>query len=402
MKYPKNSLTLHLYNYEEVLSSVRWSLIKQSHTELTFWGLELYYSDMMGDLSELLISTWIQWIGFGKSCFSVLGDILNLSEMDREEFIHNMYSWCRLPRDSTGFNLLLKGTLVSHTWQPHFAHKNNYETIEQAAGDCLKRGKLTEAWLLVRALDSEVQWFLLNNAARLKGRSEQLDVIRMLEFDCLSRIAAFILVTITDEAFAQSILPYTKPSIVSELVKAVEDWTTEESIRKRRIYKIRPEAITFWCSRSTLPISDSLINDIECDLEKNLRGSHCWKTILEDYEENGSWKTEQFKEMFYNTYFPWLTDDIPDEWPLKDKEQSHGRGLGKTQEVAVRQFINATLLNQKTCIGFYTPSLRITEKDTLPITLDWDSIYDAMTIKCSDALNPGLPFRPVKKVFELT
>jgi hypothetical protein len=399
MKYPEKSLTLHLYRYEEVLSSVRWSLIKQSHTELIFWGLELYDSDMMDDLSDLLVSTWVQWIGFGKSCFSVLAEIQKVSEMDRDEFIQNMYSLCRLPRDSTGFNLLLKGTLAPTTWQPRFVHANQYVTIEQATEDCLKRGKLTEAWILARALEPEIQWIIINKIAKLKGRTEQLDVIRLLEFDCLSRVAAFILVSITDEAFAASVTAFTKPTVVSEVLKSIEDWDSQESIRKRRVYKVRPEAITFWCSRSALPVADSLLKDIEWDLEICLRGSHCWQTILEDYEENGSWKSEQFKEMFYNTYFPWLKDDIPDEWSLKDKEQSHGRGLGKRQEIALRQFVNGTL-NEKSCIGFYNPR-RITERDTLPTTLDWDLVYDGMAVKCSDTLKSALPFRPVRKQFEI-
>ena len=354
---------------------------------------------MMDDLSDLLISTWIQWIGFGKSSFPVISDILKITETDRDDFIQIMYTLCRLPRDHTGINLLLKGIMVQTTWQPRFTHATQYVTIEQATEDCLRRGKLTEAWLLARALDTEVQWIILNKIAKTKGRTKQLDVIRLLEFDCLSRVAAFILVCVTDEVLAASVLPHTNPPVASELLNAIEDWSAEESIRKRRVYKIKPEAITFWCSRSSLPVADSLLNDIECDLEMNLKESHCWKTILEDYEDNGSWKSEHFKEMFYNTYFPWINDDIPDEWSLKDKEQSHGRGLGKNQEVAVRYFINNTL-NSKHCIGFYKP-LRVTEKDKLPNMLDWDSIYDTMMRQCNDALKPALPFRSVKKVFEL-
>jgi hypothetical protein len=400
MKYSKESLTLHLYRYEEVLSSVRWSLIKQSHTEAVFWGLELYDSDMMEDLGDILISTWVQWIGFGKSCFPVVAELQKVSEMDRDEFIQNMYSWCRVPRDSTGFSLLLKGALAQTRWQPRFAHASQYNTIEQATEDCLRRGKLSEAWLLARALDPDVQWIIINKIAKLKGRTEQLDVIRLLEFHCLSLVAAFILVSITDEAFRESIIPLIKPPVVSELIKAIDSWDSQESIRKRRVYKVRPEAITFWCSRTSIPVSESSLNDIECDLEKNLKGSHCWQTILEDYEENGSWKSDQFKEMFYNTYFPWLKDDIPDEWSLKDKEQSHGRGLGKRPEIGMRHFINGTL-GQKNCIGFYPQIRSVTEKDMLPNTIDWDTVYDAMRVKCSDTLKPALPFKPVKKLFDL-
>jgi hypothetical protein len=43
----------------------------------------------------------------------------------------------------------------------------------------------------------------------------------------------------------------------------------------------------------------------------------------------------------------------------------------------------------------------ITEKDKLPNTLDWDSIYDTMMSSCHDTLKPALPFRAVKKVFDL-
>ena len=354
---------------------------------------------MMDDLVDLLVSTWVQWIGFSKSSFSVLAEIQNVSKMDRDDFIQNMYGWCRLPQDSTGFSLLLKGSLVKPTWYPRFAHLNDYTTIEEATEDCLRRGKLTEAWLLARALDPEVQWLIINKIAKLKRRTEQLNVIRLLEFDCLSRVAAIILVSITDDVFIQSILSYTKPPVVSELITGISEWDSQESIRKRRVYKIRPEAINFWCSRSSIPVSDSLLNDIECNLEICLRGSHCWKTILEDYEDNGSWKSDKFKEMFYNTYFPWINDDIPDEWPLKDKELSHGRGLGKKSDIGLRHFVNSAL-SQKSCIGFYTP-LRITERDTLPKTLDWDYIYNSMIDECSNTLKSALPFRPIRKEFIL-
>ena len=356
---------------------------------------------MADDLSDLLISTWVQWIGFGKSCFSVIGDLLKVTEMDRDEFIHNLYALCRLPRDSTGFSILLMGSLKPSRWQPRFAHATQYMTIEEATEDCLKRGKLSEAWLLARALYPEVQWTVLNKIAETKGRTAELDIVRQFEFDCISRVAAFILVSISDEALANCILPYSKPQIVSELIGAVEDWDSQDSIRKRRIYKIRPEAITFWCSRSSISVSDSLLNDIECNLEINLRESHCWKTILEDYEENGSWKSDQFKEMFYNTYFPWINDDIPDEWSLKDKEQSHGRGLGKRPEIGLRHFING-VINSKNCIGMYKPISKLTEKDELPQNLDWDSVYESMICECSDSLKSALPFRPVKKEFVIS
>jgi hypothetical protein len=144
-------------------------------------------------------------------------------------------------------------------------------------------------------------------------------------------------------------------------------------------------------------MKESVLMDIHYNLEANLKDSYCWQIILDDYMEHGQWKSDTYKEMFYNTYFPWINDDIPDEWSLKDKEQSHGRGLGKKPEIGLRHFING-IISQKSCIGFYTP-IRVTERDTLPNTLDWDSVYDSMISECSDALKSALPFRPIKKEF---
>lgn len=399
MKYPKKSLTLHLYRYEEVLASLRWSIVKRNHMEAIFWGLELYDSDMMGDLSDVLVCAWVQHIGFGRSCFSVLADILRIDEMERGEFIDCLYAWCRLPTmDSTVFNMLLKGSLTPVEWFPRFPHSSVYGSLEQAVEDCLKRGKLMEAWLLGRAIEPEAQWFLLNRLAK-SDRLKELDIIRRLDCDCLSRAAAFVLVSLTNETLANSLIPLTRPPLASEVARAIEEWDAEESIRKRRAYKIRPEAISL-CERATLPVRTTTKGDIEIELEKSLKISHCWQEILSDYEEDGVWKSDQYKEMFYNTYFPWLKDDIPDEWSTHDKEQSHGYGFGKTEEVVLRQSIN-NMLNKmnKACIGLYQPIESVGVK--LPPSLDWDSVYDNMLGRCSDSLKSSLPFKPIKKVFDL-
>ena len=399
MKYPKKALTLHLYRYEEVLACLRWSIVKRNHMEAIFWGLELYDSDMTSDLSDLLVNTWVQHIGFGRSCFSVLTDILRIDEMERDEFIQSLYAWCRLPTmDSTVFNMLLKGALTPMEWSPRFPHSLAYSSVEEGIEDCLKRGKLMEAWLLGRAVEPEAQWFLLNRLAK-SDRLSQLDIIRTLDCECLSRAAAFVLVSLRKEVLIDSLIPLARPPLASEVARAIEEWDAEESIRKRRAYKIRPEAISL-CERATLPVGTTTKGDIEFEFEKNLKESHCWQDILSDYEDDGAWKSEQYKEMFYNTYFPWLKDDIPDEWSSRDKEQSHGHGLGKSEEVVLRHTIN-NILNKmnKACIGLYQPIESVGDK--LPPSLEWDTVYDNMLARCSDTLNSYLPFKPIKKVFDL-
>jgi hypothetical protein len=189
-----------------------------------------------------------------------------------------------------------------------------------------------------------------------------------------------------------------RPTLPSELISAIEEWDAEESLKKRRILKVRPEAITYVCQRSYNPVAESLSNEIECNLELTLKISPYWIDVLSNYQKDSKWKSDSYKEMFYDTYFNPLIDDIPDEWSLKDKEQSHGRGLGKTAQLAAYQYIN-NMLRNKSCLGVYSSIQQVISS---PLnSLNWASIYDELYTECKEHLEAKLPMQPSKKVFEL-
>jgi len=407
MKITKETLTLHLYKYEEVIAALQWAIIHNLSEEAIFWGLELYDSGLIDDVFEVLVSLWAQHIGFGKHGLAVLYNMIKLQEcdnLDREMWIYSLYIWSNIrTMDTTGFQLLVRGSTIPVEWNLNFSHTSEYKSLDVATTDCLTRGKLTEAWLIARAIPSERQWLLLNELSQKKERLEIFNILKGLQIsDCVKRSICFILLTVSLPTLIQSMVTPNLDSLVlnglpREIALAIEDWDSEDSIRKRRKFKIRPEAI--WnCSRSFMDVSESNFIDIEMNLEKALMESPCWQSILEDYMEpdkEGQWKSDAYREMFYKTYFPCSVDDIPDEWSLKDKEKSHGQGFGKKFHSALRQYIN-NIVRGRSCIGLYSPIQNVNEYSKL--SLEWDSVYDEIKEKAAPYLEAKLPFKPVVKL----
>ena len=404
MEYPKDALTLHLYRYDEVLASLEWSIVNKAHTEAVFWGLELYDSDMLAETPELLGKIWTQHIGFCKSGARILEQILAMQSckaLDRDDWIHSLYTWSRIQNmDSTVISLIIRGCIMPTDWQPQFPHKQEFTTIESAFVDCLNRGKLKEAWLISRALEPETQWELIENAATRMGRLETLKLIKSLKCnsDTLKRGSACVLIILTDELLGEAYKESNTSAFPSELIAAIEEWDAEQSLKKRRTLKVRPEAITYVCQRSYLPVVASSSNEIECNFETTLKKSPYWIDVLSNYQTGGKWKSESYKEMFYDTYFNPLVDDIPDEWSLKAKEQSHGRGLGKSEEVALEHYINGMLRN-RLCLAYGIEIKRISRCSVK--SLNWSEQYTEMLVTCSRYLEAQLPLKPIAKDFIL-
>jgi hypothetical protein len=124
----------------------------------------------------------------------------------------------------------------------------------------------------------------------------------------------------------------------------MEEWDHETSMRKRRAMKPRVEALLYLTQRSKQTPYNTSELDIQSGLEESLQKSDYWSCILETYMTNSRWKSDDHKESFYDTYFQ---DDIPDEWSLASREQSHGRGLGKTMEQARVRFIQHIIQDRK-------------------------------------------------------
>lgn len=400
MKQSEKCLTLHLYRKDEVLAAMRWAIITNNLLETIYWGLELFDSDMEHDALEMLEFIWLSQIGFAS--FSFLRRILDIyktGELDRDSWISLLNSMARMKsRDSTAFYLLIRGATEPCDWKPCFKHTTPYLTLSDGLNDTLKRGKHLEAWLMSRAIKPDEQWGLLKSLALQKGRSESLDELQMTNLsEYEQRAAAFVLVGLTDEQWKKAsdlLIDYELPS---EIRDAIDEWDSEESIRLRRVYKIRAEALLYITERSVQPGGESSEKDIQEDFLESLIDSPYWSNILKGYiNSKNEWISDRYKEMFYDTYFPYRAGDIPDEWPTVEREKSHGRGLGRSEESGLKRFLD-TLLQRSMSLGVWNYIKPVKYMKSL----DWLTIYSDLHSKCLENLASQLPFKATRMAFEI-
>jgi hypothetical protein len=375
-------LSKHLYRIDEVLSSLRWSIITHNITETAFWTIELYQSNLSQECLELLETIWVYHIGFGSwFLLRLIFKIYEEGDITQDDLVSIACAFAkRRLCDSTVFHLLLRGT-TSDSVKP-FSHSKDYLTAQEAIHDCLSRGKLQEAWHLSKYMTEKELWQTLEPIASSLQRQEAFEHIKGLRTCRRESLAlAFTLVSLDEISWIAS-QEAIENSIPIEISHAIDEWNSETNIRKRRAIKPRIEALLYLTRRSEQTPYVSSEPDIQHGLLETLVNSEYWSGILEEFMEKNKWKSERHKELFYETYFP---QDIPDEWSLADREKSHGRGLGKSKEQARIRFIQLTLQ--------YSKSLELwnsTFPSSLDCSMDWDTLY---------SVKPFSPMKSLKKTF---
>jgi hypothetical protein len=336
----------------------------------------------------MLETVWLHTIGFG-SWYSLrlIQSVYEEGSIEQENLIAIT---CALAKrricDSTIFHLLLRGATTSD-WKPMFPHSKEYTTIQEGVEDCLNRGKLNEAWLLGRAMKVEEQWLMLDTIASNLGRSEALSVLKELRPSVYENLAAAYVLVSLDEVVWISSQKELENMIPKEVQEAIDEWKGETSMRKRRAIKPKPEALLYLTERSEQTQYTSSEPDIQIGLLESLKKSEYWSCILEHFMEEDltRWKSDEHIETFYQTYFP---NDIPDEWSLQSREMSHGRGLGKSTDVARARFIYHTLHRSKSL------ELWNSQFKEIDCTMDWSNLYSVKPVF-------QLPLKPLKKNFQI-
>ena len=352
--------------------------------ETAFWTIELCESNFEQECLDMLETIWLHTIGFG-SWYSLrlIQSVYDEGSIEEEKLVEIT---CALARrrtcDSTIFHLLLRGS-TSPDWKPNFSHSKEYITVGEGVEDCLNRGKLTEAWLLGRAMTLDEHWEMLNKMANKLNRSEELSMLKELRPCVYENLAACYVLVSLDEVVWISSKKQIENIIPKEVQEAIDEWRSETSMRKRRAVKPKLEALLYLTQRSEQSQYESSEPDIQGGLLETLKKSEYWSCILEHYMEDlTTWKSDEHLESFYETYFP---NDIPDEWSLQGREMSHGRGLGKPIEQARIRFINHTLQRSK--------SLELWNSQYKEdCTMDWSNLYSVKPVF-------QLPLKPLKKVF---
>jgi hypothetical protein len=352
--------------------------------ETAFWTIELCETNFEQECLDMLETVWLHTIGFG-SWYSLrlIQSVYDEGSIEKENMIAIT---CALAKrrlcDSTIFHLLLRGS-TSPDWKPNFPHSKEYATVKEGVEDCLNRGKLTEAWLLGRAMTLDEHWEILDKIASNLGRSEELSVLKELRPCVYENLAASYVLVSLDEVVWISSKKEIENIIPKEVQEAIDEWQAETSMRKRRAIKPRVEGLLYLTERSEQSQYNSSEPDIQGGLLETLKKSEYWSCILEHYMEGlTTWKSDEHLESFYDTYFP---NDIPDEWSLQSREMSHGRGLGKPIEQARARFIYNTL-QRSTSLELWNSQYK---EDC---TMDWSNLYSVKPVF-------QLPLKSLKKVF---
>jgi len=310
-------LTRHLYRIDEVKAVCKYALLKKNYREALFWSMELVDTLMIDDLRRVMISAWFE--GVGRASYTLLLELIAAEDDDILGFVG---AFCCVERDASIYSLLTLGSL---DWvkQPNRVVPLRIDEGGDERKRCtlraIKQGKTLFAWTLLRCHWDDAAWELLLRCAAGFREESTIELLRDMaaEYKWESRAAALVLLS---DKVGGSWKPI-KQSVDECLFT---EWSALEGRRARRIFAIRPEAITYGTTRGELPRSQSNIQEIREPLTA-LYGSPYWDTAAADF---GGWrpiyKSDEAKETFYELYFP---DDIPDEWSRADQEKSHGTGL---------------------------------------------------------------------------
>jgi hypothetical protein len=196
---------------------------------------------------------------------------------------------------------------------------------------------------------------------------------------------------------------FTLIEVPPEVQTLVDEWDTEENLRKRRVFPIRIETLGWFTARGELPTSASIESDLQIGLEACLWNSPYWREILDDYHvvDLDAWGRilwpDSYKEAFYDNYFNFKVSDIPDEWSRADREKSHGRGAGRAREVAHKTVITNLLRGSQTACCWN--GVKRVSADSLA-DFDWEVHYNGLLDTCRNAVH--YPLKPTAIRFEIS
>jgi len=268
------SLTKRLYRLDEVRSAFLFCLKCRRFNETIFWLKELEDTFLGRDVRRLLLVSWAMNVGLARQEWLKEWCIGSLTAEGRLRLCWQLLRCSE--RDSSIWYLLWSGVLslnqdagLLNKWNSICGDKDFWSKINHRFADSLKHDMKT------------YEIFSKAIACCL---------------DCTSPKSTWAPMSVEEPI---------------DLVKNIDTWN-KLSIRKGRIYEI-PYGCLYGMTQRGLGVDTSdEINNFDISV------SPYWKRICIDYESDDA------KELFFDTHFP---DDIPDEWSLTEKRQSHGPGV---------------------------------------------------------------------------
>ena len=319
-------LTRSLYREDELISALKWHLIKGRFNETLFWTQEALDSNMKNEFFKAVLWVWIftcgpsslGWIDRFSQC------IKNPTDYNCLNLVISLLYHIKHRGDISALCLLGLG-LCKAKKQPNTI---TLLTLPEGLPNtpiirALVQGKTDLAWMLLRPDWNTTSWTTLESLIKVKHPSA-LKYIGMLQNPkpwmdiaytpewtwCLRSIATILACS------PKPLNIYEEPKSYDRVISNYI-CHTGFSMRHRRVYEIPLESLYWHTKRGSLTVDKTTENELQIDLEDSLAGSKYWDGALPvgyDLE----------REEFYYVHFP---DDIPDEWSAENRKKSHGHGV---------------------------------------------------------------------------
>ena len=331
------TLSRHFYALDEVHAALQYSSTRNDRFETVFWCHELVSSGCASETISTLFESWLWYKGpFSLSWLSI-AQRLSQQEVVESDILLAAYQLSWIPysrRDHSLWNILVRTAQgdvpdrVTPKTPPYLPSSDANEVFLIRA---IFQGKAYSAWWMSRHVTNERVWELLRWYVRflcpahseaylsfftLLENYESLLGYRSEEYDVVIRCLAVLSVCLKYEQQEQSwqMLPEMEVGVQT----AVEEW----SRNGQRRYSIPIACLYGRCERGRMKWSESTVYQLG-RIEQNIKGCPFWDDVLEEYQCEGTWTSDESREAFYDHY---LTE-VPDEWTKIEKRKSHGDGI---------------------------------------------------------------------------
>lgn len=319
------AITRNLYREDEVLASLRMSILSRRYDETVFWAQEALDSTMLQPVYQTLFLTWIY--GFGPSypewLIRLRETVQQGPQVKHEAVLELALLLCKHGQTKSDTTVVaLLGLGLQHL-RGHLGTTAVYETdliktsTQKAFAAAVIQGRPIIAFQCIRAEWNASYWDIL-----AKLRTANKEVIYLLQnaaswavawwrdeftWPC---IAAAIALTAS-----QKTLTTKEDTVKQELIAIRNRWIFEPQ-RFRRAFAPPLTCLYWFTRRGSLRVNETAESDLMESLEICMENSHFWAPLMP--------QTDVEREAFYDKYF---ITDIPDEWAREERLMSHGTGV---------------------------------------------------------------------------
>lgn len=336
-------LSRHFYAIDELHAALQYASTRNDRSETLFWCHELIRSGYIAETISTLFESWIWNKGPFSLAWMSAAHTLASDEVSEDDIFLSAYqlSWISYTqRDSSVWNIL---ALTAQNTPPErltpktppYLPSNDQKEIYFIKA--VFQGKAYSAWWMSRHLQAErvcelLRWYVIHmcplHADSYLAYFTQLYSYDTLlgyksdEYDIVIQCVAVLSACLTPEQQERSWKPL-PDQIESHVLERIKEWDGELDRKKHRRYSIPTACLYGKTARGRIKWSESTIAQLGL-LEKRCKGCPFWDEIIEEYQTNDEWKSDDDREAFYERYF---ADDIPDEWTAAEKKYSHGDGI---------------------------------------------------------------------------